>query len=414
MAENNVDKNVNVKSFLEDLRELAVVVGEDCPEGHRRDPGSGRCLPLGSTDHTAFTRSVNVDDGPEWRGEVDKKDTTFANDQEIAIDSDDMDELESCVEGTTFSFIQRRCISLEDAEQENSEEFARDEEENPVLEEEEAAAPGAGGHSEITLMQPEGRRDTVNHQCPPNQFFDYILRECIPLNKDTVMASEIFDEEFKKAVATFARLAITSPDPMDGHRHVATLDVDGNGVTSVGGHPAHSHTVKKFEVAPQSGEHAGEKYTSQHPGVAVPEEHRVEKLEDFGNTESAAPLKGGQRKALPDSSFGVPGKRKFPLDTCGRVRNAMARFGQGKGLTSGEKASLRRKILSRAKACGIEVRNFGKANTAEEFAAVVQELIVMETKNDRERLEAYRAEAQGLFHNPFYDSHTFLLAQTAI
>ena len=97
MADKSVDKNVDVQSFLDDLRELAVVAGEDCPEGHRKDPSSGRCLPIGSTDYTAFTRSVNVDYGPEWRGEVDKTNTTFANQQEVAIDADEMDEPESCV-----------------------------------------------------------------------------------------------------------------------------------------------------------------------------------------------------------------------------------------------------------------------------------------------------------------------------
>jgi hypothetical protein len=391
MKDKSVDKNVSATSFLEELREFALVVGEDCPEGHRRDPGSGRCLPMGSTDHTAFTRSVNVDDGPAWRGEETKDNETFADEQEIALDADEMDEPESCANGTTFSFVQRRCISVEDAEKENSEEFARDEEGNEILEEEDAR----NGHEEIISNQPEGRRDTVNHECPANEFFDYKRRECIPLNKDTVLASEDFTDEFKQAVATFARLAMTSPDPVDGHRHVATLDLEGNGVTSVGGHMhPHSHDVKKFNVIPASGGEGDDAYTSQHPGVAVPEEHRVEKLEDFGSQETAAPLKGGQRKALPDSAFGVPGKRKFPLDTCARVRNAMARFNQGKGLTSGEKAALRRKILSRAKACSIEVRNFGKANTVEEFAAVVQELIAMETKTDKTRLEAYRAAAQ--------------------
>jgi len=391
MADENVDKNVDVQSFLTELRELAVVVGEDCPAGHRKDPSSGRCLPMGSIDHTEETRSVNVDYGPEWRGEVDKKDTTPQIATEVAIDADEMDEPESCAEGTTFSFVQRKCISVEEAEQEDTEEFARDEEGNPLLVDEEEAK---NGHEEVIALDPEGRKDTVNFECPTNQFFDRKLRLCIPLNKDTVLASEMFDDEFKKAVATFARLAMTSSDPVDGHKHVATLDMDGNGVTSIGGHPAHSHTVKKFEVAPQSGEHNGEKYVSQHPGVAVPEEMRVEKMEDFGSQETGAPLKGGQRKALPASSFGVPGKRKFPLDTCGRVRNAMARFNQGKGLTGSEKATLRRKILSRAKACGIEVRNFGKANTEEEFSAVVQELITMENKTEEARLEVYRAAAR--------------------
>ena len=31
------------------------------------------------------------------------------------------------------------------------------------------------------------------------------------------------------------------------------------------------------------------------------------------------------RKALPDSAFALPGKRKYPLDTENRARNALAR-----------------------------------------------------------------------------------------
>ncbi|MCI0528795.1 MAG: hypothetical protein L0Y56_15260, partial [Nitrospira sp.] len=230
------------------------------------------------------------------------------------------------------------------------------------------------------MSQPEGRRDTPNHECPPAQFFDFKRRECIPLNKDTVMASEDVDDEFKKVVATsFARLALTSPDPMDGHRHVATLDEEGNGVTSVAGFMhLHSHEVDNFNVIPRTGEKDGQEYISQHPGVAVPVEMRLEKLEDAEYKEESAPLKGGQRKALPTSSFGVPGKRKFPLDSCNRVRNAMARFNQAKGLTASEKATLRRKIMGAAKKCGIEVRKFTKATTAEEFANVLNELLLKE------------------------------------
>jgi hypothetical protein len=37
-------------------------------------------------------------------------------------------------------------------------------------------------HSEIVMKQPEGRRDTVGHQCPNGWFFDYGMRECIPLD----------------------------------------------------------------------------------------------------------------------------------------------------------------------------------------------------------------------------------------
>jgi hypothetical protein len=398
----SVDKNaetVEAANLLQELKDFALTVGEDCPEGHRRDPGSGRCLPISGLDHTAFTRSQNVDDGPEWRGEVDKTNTTFANeDREAAIDADEMDEPESCAEGMTFSFVQRKCISVEEAEEEDAEEFARTEEGEPIEEEvEDAAAPGVGGHKEITLMQPEGRRDTVNHECPANMMFDYKRRECIPLNKDTLMASDL-SEEFKQAVATYAKLAVTTPDPMDGHKHVATLDVDGNGVTSVatiyGGDPyPHSHAVAAYTVEDYK---CSKDCTSKHPGVAVPVEHHIEPT-DYGidEVEAAAKITTKQRKGLPDSSFGVPGKRKFPLDTCGRVRNAMARFNQAKGLTSGEKATLRRKIMSRAKACGIEVRKFSAAVFDDEFAAVTKELMQMVTvpAKTQERLEAYKADA---------------------
>ena len=468
-------------SFIKEVREFAVTVGEDCPEGHRRDPASGRCLPIGGQDHTAYTRSLNDDQGPEWRGEVVREDDdqqlASAN-TETAVDAEDMDTPESCAEGTTFSFIQRRCIPSEEAEVENSDETALEENE------EEAAAPGTGGHPEIVQMQPEGRRDTVNHDCPPDMMFDFVLRECIPLNKDTRLASEtasVLTDEEKQELARHlhGKVAMTTPDPLDSHTHLATLDLKGDGNTSISGYgeEAHSHEVSGYVVQ----DHKSGKFTSQHFGHALPQEvyeygegddaeapcatvdnkfaslstiegvefglpakqlfpiNTKEQAEQTMNTydqlkgdltpaeqttllhnltiaaskynitdafanlptvtpntdwinkvfkrewqkvvasleeenkEEGAPL-GSKRKALPDSAFGVPGKRKFPLDTCNRVRNAMARFNQSKGLNSGEKASLRRKILARAKACGIEVRNFTKATTEAEFAQVVVDL----------------------------------------
>ena len=81
-------------SFIKALREFALTVGEDCPEGHRRDPASGRCLPMGGQDHTAYTRSVNDEQGPEWRGEVDRKDDDqmlSSTDTEVAVDADETD-----------------------------------------------------------------------------------------------------------------------------------------------------------------------------------------------------------------------------------------------------------------------------------------------------------------------------------
>lgn len=399
MSDKNVEKapeQSNAKeftSFLQEVKDFALTVDEDCPEGHRRDPGSGRCLPMGSTDHTAFTRSVNVDYGPEWRGDETKpEDTVFAN-QETAVDASDMEDRESCAEGTTFSFVQQKCISLEEAELENADETP--------MGDEDAAAPGQGGHEEITQMQPEGRRDTVNHECPQNMFFDYVRRECIPLNKDTVMASEAIDDEFKKAFADhlYGRIAVTSPDPLDGHTHLVTVDEEGNGKTSVVKSYMddktyyHSHDVAGYMVE----NYTSDGYTSQHFGHVIPKEiWEYDRSSDSDESspvpaatrseeaekEDGAKITTKQRKALPSSSFGVPGKRKFPLDTCGRVRNAMARFNQAKGLTSSEKATLRRKILARAKSCGIEVRNFAKATTDAEFIEVLNDLLGV-LKEDR-------------------------------
>jgi len=401
MSDNNVDKTTEVaskendfRSFIKEVKDFALTVGEDCPEGHRREPGSGRCLPLGSTDHTKFTRSLNIDNGPQWRGDETKPAGTVLA-AETALDAEEMDELESCAEGTTFSFVQRKCIPLDEAEMENADETPMDED---------GAAPGVGGHPEITQMQPEGRRDTVNHECPSNQFFDYVRRECIPLNKDTVMASENkeFTSEFKEEVARFGKVAKTSPDPLDGHNHMVTVNEDGDGMTSVeiGGLEksyAHSHEVVEFDVTPH--EQADSDYVSRHPGPVNPMERDddVHAELPFGSNaaekEEGAPIKTKQRNALPASSFGVPSKRKFPLDSCARVRNAMSRFNQAKGLSSSEKATLRRKIVARAKTCGIEIQRFAKATTDAEFTEVMQDL--MGTMKE-DRLDLYRSDTSKL------------------
>lgn len=381
------NEEISPKDFLKELREFALTVGEECPEGHRRDPGSGRCLPIGSTDHTAFTRSLNDDQGDEWRGLTDKDNKTFdsAPARETGIDASEMDEPQSCAEGTTFSFVQRQCVSLEEADAENEglRAFIEDEEEEQAQ------------HEDVVAKDPEGRRDPVGFQCPPKQFFDFKRRECIPLNKDTVMAaieSGGLKEEAVHGVAT------TSPDPVDGHIHHVTVDMEGNGKTSVsiGGlmerYP-HSHDVEDFEVAP----HTEGDYTSRHPGGVNPmaRDRDMDDIPVMASEEEAKELTTKKRKRLPDSSFGVPGKRKFPLHDCSHVRNAMARFNQAKGLTSGEKATLRRKILARAKECDINVDEFAKANTPEEFAAVFEQLMEpfrQETSNRMKQYQAAKAE----------------------
>lgn len=384
---NTSDLKKDTAALIQRMKEFALTVGEDCPEGHRRDPGSGACLPMGPLDHTAFTRSLNDDQGDAWRGLKDKAEE---NKESALLDAFDMDEPVSCGEGTSFSFVQRRCVSSEEAEAENNDAFAMTNE-NTYVEEE-------ADHKDVVALDPEGRRDPVGFKCPPKQFFDFKLRECIPLNKDTVLASEDVDAGFKEAVASYlnGRLAVTSPDPLDGHTHLVTVDTEGNGKSSVSSTYVgsetyfHSHDVKVYEVKDFS---EGE-YTSKHFGHVIPKdmwEWRDEECHDSmpapapsvvccseDSKETAAPITTKQRKGLSDSAFGVPGKRKFPLDTCGRVRNAMARFNQSKGLTSGEKATLRRKILAAAKKCGVEVKNFAKADNAEEFLGVLNELLLQE------------------------------------
>lgn len=384
------------QKLLQDLKSFATTLVEECPPMHRRDPSSNACLPIGSIDHTEETRSVNDDQGDLWRGLRDKV-MASENKEAALMNADEMDEPISCAEGTTFSFISRTCIPLEQAEQENSDESAMSSDTDYV--EEEVAT-----HQDVVALDPEGRKDPVGFKCPPSQFFDFKRRECIPLNKDTVLASESVDEEFKKLFATYlsGRLAMTSPDPLDGHTHLVTVDENGNGKTSVatcycGSESfAHSHDVKEYEVKDYTyteTEEGGESYTSKHFGFVIPKDMWEWKSEEErdrvmsqpsvccseqAGIETAAPITTKQRKALPDSTFGVPGKRKFPLDTCARVRNAMARFNQAKGLTAGEKSSLRRKILAAAKKCGIKVTNFAKATTNEEFAGVLNELLLQE------------------------------------
>lgn len=41
-----------------------------------------------------------------------------------------------------------------------------------------------------------------------------------------------------------------------------------------------------------------------------------------------ARLKAKQRKKLPKSKFALPGKRRYPIDTKARARNALARASQ--------------------------------------------------------------------------------------
>jgi len=456
------------KSFSQALKDFALTVGEPCPEGHRRDPRSGACLPVpGGLDHTAETRSLNNEWGPEWRGEREKTDLQFdsqnemksSEEKEVALDASEMDEPESCSEGTTFSFVKRACVTLEEAEVEDNEQYAFVEEADQLKVSEEPR-----------MKQPEARRDTPNHECPPNYLFNYGRRKCIPLNKNTVLKDATTDNNemnipvmraSQEIAHGYDGVAETGPDPMDGHCHYVTVDADGNGMTSMangycsGNVYHHSHKVKGFEVQPWTSEDG--EYTSRHfgminpfdndddddddmsVGIANPKENLLndqspmDPMGDLGDTqvpsgytnptnpagdqgpgtyddydrldtqkqpdpypylgvnasiladypflahlEESKKLKHKERKALKDSDFGVPGKRKFPLHDCSHVRNAMARFNQAKGLSSAEKSTLKSKIISRAKSCGIKVDKFAKASTNAEYNEIAVEILQQE------------------------------------
>lgn len=58
-----------------------------------------------------------------------------------------------------------------------------------------------------------------------------------------------------------------------------------------------------------------------------------------------AKLTAKQRKKLPKSSFALPGKRKYPLDTKARARNALSRAAQNESKATQKK--IRAKVTKR-------------------------------------------------------------------
>jgi hypothetical protein len=69
-----------------------------------------------------------------------------------------------------------------------------------------------------------------------------------------------------------------------------------------------------------------------------------------------AKLSASRRKKLPDSAFAYPSKRKYPLDTVKRARNALAQA--KKSNTFGSYSTVARKV--RAK-WGDKVKSVGKS-----------------------------------------------------
>jgi len=62
------------------------------------------------------------------------------------------------------------------------------------------------------------------------------------------------------------------------------------------------------------------------------------------------------RSKLPDSAFAFPIERKEPLTDAGHVRSAIARFGEVRGVTEGERAQAFANIKAAADYYGISFK----------------------------------------------------------
>lgn len=65
-------------------------------------------------------------------------------------------------------------------------------------------------------------------------------------------------------------------------------------------------------------------------------------------------LDAEERRALPDSDFGIPEDREFPMPDAAHVRAAESRFHFA---PDDKKAALARRILEKAKAFGVDVES---------------------------------------------------------
>ncbi len=64
---------------------------------------------------------------------------------------------------------------------------------------------------------------------------------------------------------------------------------------------------------------------------------------------------GAARAKLPDSAFAFPVERKEPLTDADHVRSAIARFGEVRGVTEGERAQAFANIRAAAGYYGVNV-----------------------------------------------------------
>jgi hypothetical protein len=64
-----------------------------------------------------------------------------------------------------------------------------------------------------------------------------------------------------------------------------------------------------------------------------------------GGSKPSPKLTAAKRKALPPASFGLPGTKKYPIDTASRARNALGRVAQHGG--PAEKAVVRARVAKK-------------------------------------------------------------------
>jgi len=70
-------------------------------------------------------------------------------------------------------------------------------------------------------------------------------------------------------------------------------------------------------------------------------------------------LSTAEQNELPDSKFAFPKERKEPLTDAKHVRNAVARFNQGEGVSDSERDRAWRRIRAAAKKFDVEIEARG-------------------------------------------------------
>lgn len=101
----------------------------------------------------------------------------------------------------------------------------------------------------------------------------------------------------------------------------------------------------------------------------------------YSTRESFMPIQETKRSELPDSEFGIPEERKYPLDTEEHVRSAIKLFNH---VEDNYEAKLAHRILKKMKEFGITDISVGEKNRFSKYYKVVSESIrvIMEADDD--------------------------------